>query len=71
MATETLYIPEEYLEEVVRVIRTGLEKVEESGNLISEEAEEAIVAWCDEMEEYLAWCDEMEEYVGNTEDDDD
>lgn len=48
MATETLRVPEEKLEEVIRVIRAGL-KTEE----VSEETRYALTTWCDEEEAYL------------------
>jgi hypothetical protein len=48
MAKEVLYVPEESLEEVIRVLRAGL-KVE----TVSEETREQLTKWCDEEEEYL------------------
>lgn len=55
MAKEVLAIPEENLEEVVRVIRTGLECVGSSHYLpqISDETRVQLTKWCDDEEEYL------------------
>ncbi len=47
MGKEVLAIPEEYLADVIRVLRAGL-TVEE----VSEEVAEALNGWCDEMEAF-------------------
>ena len=48
MAKEILAVPEEYLEEVIRVIRAGL----------------VIASACDVVREQLTkWCDSEEEYL--------
>lgn len=48
MAKEILVVPEECLEEVIKVIRAGLEHVE-----VSEEVRENLVSWCLDEEDYL------------------
>jgi len=50
MTTEILTVPEEKLEEVINVIRTGLNK---SPVRISRETREALTKWCSEMQEYV------------------
>jgi len=50
MATETLHVPEEYLEDVVHVIRRGLQSTEKS---IDPEVKRALEEWCKDEEEYL------------------
>lgn len=48
MAKEALYIPEEELGDVIRVIRAGL-KVED----VPESTRRWLTAWCNEEERYL------------------
>lgn len=48
MASEILSVPEEYLIEVIKVIRAGLKKVR-----ISKETSIQLKKWCKEEEEYL------------------
>lgn len=48
MASEALYVPEDNLEEVIRVIRAGCNNVK-----VSKETKAQLRKWCDEMEEYL------------------
>lgn len=48
MAKEALYVPEEYLEEVISVIRNGLKATTTS---ISTRV--VLTRWCNEEEEYL------------------
>lgn len=48
MATEMLYVPEENLQEVIMVIRAGLNEV-----AVSDEVAEGLESWCESEEEYL------------------
>lgn len=48
MAKEILSVPEEYLVEVTRVIRTGLRYTN-----VRDAVRENLTNWCDEIEEYL------------------
>lgn len=48
MATETLYVPESKLIEVIRVIRAGLRAVR-----VSRDTRRALLDWCREEEDYL------------------
>jgi hypothetical protein len=48
MATEVLNVPEDKLEEVIKVIRAGLRTTK-----VSKETKKALTTWCDEEEEYL------------------
>ncbi len=48
MASETLPVPEEHLEEVIKVIREGLKHVK-----VKPAVSKALKQWCDEEEEYL------------------
>lgn len=48
MASEILSVPEEYLNEVIKVIRTGLK-----GTKVSAAVKKNLVEWCNEEEEYL------------------
>jgi hypothetical protein len=50
MACENLCVPEEYLLEVVNVIRAGVEVIDN----ISEETEVQLERWCDKMERYMS-----------------
>lgn len=47
--SEGLYVPEENLEEVIKVIKAGLKAVK-----VSRSAKTNLTEWCNEMEEYLA-----------------
>lgn len=47
MASETLNVPEEYLLEVIAVIREGLSAI-----VVSEVTHERLTEWCDEEEAY-------------------
>lgn len=48
MASEVLSVPEENLEEVIRVIRAGLKSTK-----VSKETRRNLTLWCDEEESYL------------------
>lgn len=48
MATEILTVPEDKLEEVIKVIRAGLRTEK-----VSRATKKALTTWCDEEEEYL------------------
>jgi hypothetical protein len=50
MAAETLHVPEEHLEDVIYVIRRGLQSTEKG---INEEVVRALTEWCNDEEEYL------------------
>lgn len=49
MAKEILAIPEDYLHEVIAVIRAGLQN-----KSVSEETYSELRKWCDEEENYLS-----------------
>jgi len=49
MAKEILVVPEEFLPEVIRVIRAGLHTV---GDLRGE-TRQMLLEWCEDEEEYL------------------
>lgn len=49
MATELLAVPEEHLEEVIKIIRAGMENV----TSISFAVKGALTEWCDDEEHYL------------------
>lgn len=51
MAKEILAIPEQFLSEVIMVIRNGLSSTDLS--FLSDETVEQLEKWCDEEEEYL------------------
>ena len=48
MAKEILAVPEEHLEEVILVLRTGLKTAK-----VSKEVHERLSRWCDEEEKYI------------------
>ena len=48
MAKEALFIPEENLLEVIRVIRAGLKAVK-----VNKETKTALLDWCEAEESYL------------------
>lgn len=48
MGSEILAVPEDYLEEVISVIRAGLNEVS-----VSEDVRYNLTKWCNEEEEYL------------------
>jgi len=50
MAKETLHIPEEHLEDVIYVIRRGLQSTRKG---IDKDVFESLTQWCDDEEEYL------------------
>jgi len=50
MASETLTVPEEHLEDVIYVIRRGLASTKKA---IHKDVVEQLTKWCDEEEEYL------------------
>ena len=50
MATEILNIPEQYLKEVIIVIRAGLNITNET---ISSNVKAQLTTWCNEEEEYI------------------
>lgn len=59
MAREVLSVPEEHLQEVIRVIRYGLNV---AGTSISIETHEQLKKWCEEEEAYQrAICDHGQE----------
>ena len=58
---ETLSIPEEYLSEVIKVIRTGLKHTNVSGDV-----KYNLKKWCNEEEEYLNELKEEERSEKNT-----
>lgn len=49
MASETLTVPEEYLEDVIRVIRAGLKAVKK----LPKDVRDNLAEWCDEEEDYV------------------
>lgn len=49
MSTEILAVPEDHLEEVIEIIRTGLKWK----TIITPEVRENLEKWCKEEEEYL------------------
>lgn len=48
MAVETLYVPEDHLADVIRVIRAGLAAVD-----VPDEVAGPLEAWCVDASEYL------------------
>ena len=50
MASEILAVPEQRLEEVIRVIRAGLKAVKPP---VSKDVENNLLLWCHDEEEYL------------------
>lgn len=50
MASEILSVPEEHLEDVIYVIRRGLQSTKKG---IDKKVFEQLTKWCDEEEEYL------------------
>jgi hypothetical protein len=52
MASETLAVPEEHLEAVIRVIRAGCREP----RIAPLEVKRQLRKWCSEMEEYLERC---------------
>jgi hypothetical protein len=50
MASETLSVPEEHLEDVIYVIRRGLLSTKKA---IHKDVLKQLTKWCDEEEEYL------------------
>lgn len=50
MAKEILAVPEGMLEEVIRVIRVGLDTLDDR---VSDEVVELLSAWCSDEEDYL------------------
>jgi len=56
MGKETLAIPEEYVKEVIQVIRGGLDVI-----TVSEEVRDGLNIWCDNMED-----EELEISLGRT-----
>jgi hypothetical protein len=51
MATEILAVPEEHVNDVINVIRTGLQNI---NTPIHPAVREHLASWCGEMEEYYA-----------------
>ncbi len=51
MAKEVLYVSEDYLPEVILVIRTGLKGVPKGK--VSKDVREMLTTWCDEEEAYI------------------
>jgi hypothetical protein len=56
MAKEILAIPEEYLEEVITIIRTGLK----NSKKLTPQVKKQLEKWCKEEEEYLKELNEEE-----------
>lgn len=52
MAVDVLYVPEEHLREVIKVIRAGLKHTK-----VSKDASRNLLKWCKEEEEYLNRCE--------------
>lgn len=52
MASEALYVPEEHLHDVIKVIRVGLAAGGRAGR-IKKEVREQLNKWCNEEEDYL------------------
>lgn len=50
MASEILSVPEEHLQDVIKVIRCGLEDCK---YMISSETRKQLKKWCDDEEKYL------------------
>ncbi len=50
MASEILAVPEEHLEDVIRVIRRGLQSTRKS---IDKSVVEQLTKWCDDEDAYL------------------
>ena len=50
MANETLVVPEEHLQEVIKVIRAGLNVV---GKIVCKEVNKQLNQWCNEEQKYL------------------
>jgi hypothetical protein len=50
MASETLTVPEEHLEDVIYIIRRGLASTKKA---IDKQVIKQLTKWCDEEEEYL------------------
>jgi len=50
MASEVLSVPEEHLEDVIYVIRRGLQSTEKA---LDPEVVRALKEWCNDEEEYL------------------
>lgn len=48
MAKEVLYVPEEYLKYVIRVIRSGLKKEK-----VPKDVSRGLLKWCKDEERYL------------------
>lgn len=58
MASEVLAVPEEYLQEVINVIRAGLKTTKVSGD-----TKYNLKKWCNEEEEYLKELNGEEEKI--------
>jgi len=58
IATEILSVPEDNLEETIKIIRSGLKLEWKS---ISEETKDNLIRWCDEEEEYIKFSKNGEE----------
>lgn len=54
MACEILAVPEDNLEETIKVIRAGLRFLAASNDPVSEDTVEGLTNWCAKEEEYLA-----------------
>lgn len=52
MTSEVLAVPEEYLDEVILVIRTGLKHVKPK-KVISRTIRSQLTKWCKEEEDYM------------------
>jgi hypothetical protein len=50
MAKEILAVPEEYLQEVIDVIRAGLHVM---SSIVKPETKEQLTKWCDDEQKYI------------------
>lgn len=62
MATELLAIPEEEMADFIRVLRAGLNSVEDVPAVMKED----LLQWCEDEEEYLLLAAREETIVGGT-----
>lgn len=53
MAKEVLFVPEERLDEVIKVIRLGLLRAQQTGIFIKEDTKAGLEKWCLDEELYL------------------
>jgi hypothetical protein len=53
VAKEVLFVPEERLDEVIKVIRMGLDRAKQIGVYIKQDTKDGLEKWCIEEEDYL------------------